>query len=423
MIYKVDFLKKMNTIYHIINKKYNMNKIAIISDLHLKENDRTFFKEKREELIIREINNIINNEEIKHVVLNWDTLNESKVSISWYVINLLREKILYPLLKANKKIHILLWNHERNNTWDTYNFLKEITNPNIKIYSEIEEYDFEDFIGVFVPFLYPSDFWVSNVPILARKAEKYLQEKILLLKEKYNKPVIVFNHNIMTKWLPFDNGREVNIPIMEFEWVDFVFWWHIHKHEVFNKWMYVWSFMKSFVYEEETEWYIIFEVKEWKVNYQNIKIESFNYEKITINEVKTFDFETIKENTVYDLVVYFDVWTEDDFFISDLTKVISSKNSFIKKQQILTKDIEMKKNIVTGFYITNEEVLEEYLTNNWITGKEKKKSYFEKLKICEEMWKVKHSQIKVNKKVEEDVINSLKTINDLSGIIRNDRVL
>lgn len=395
---------------------------AIISDLHLKENDRLFFKEKREELIKNTISDFISNDKITDVIFNGDTFNESKISSSWHVVNFFKNEVLIPLLNANKKIHILVWNHERTLDKNIFTFLKwEISNSNIFVYDTIEVQEFANFNAIFIPFLYPWDFNVSTISKLEIEAFKYIENKVNELKEKdKNKKVIIFNHNMMTKWLPFDNWRESNLDLMSIKNADFVFWGHIHKHEVFEKGMYVWSFMKSFVYEEESEWYIVWDIQD-SINFEYIDNQSYNYMKLSIENHKEFDFNIIKENHVYDLEIYFDIWTQDSFFVSDLIKIISNNNSYIKTQKILTNKIDDNFLWITSIITTEEDILKDYLKENKVEKKDYN-SYLNKLDICKSMLK-NSSNLIIDKKTEEKEKENVKKVNNLSNIIRVDRRL
>lgn len=398
------------------------NKYVILTDIHIKENDKDFFKIKREELIINTISKIKEDNSITDVLLLWDTFNENKINASWYAISFFKEQVLIPLLDKNKKIHILLWNHERHNNWNVFNFINGIVNKNIKIYDKVEYYEFEDFYWLFIPFLYPADYNTKSIPTLEKEVNKHIKFLLKEIKNKNidNKPIVALNHNMMTDNLPFDNGREAKIKLMDIKEIDFTFSWHIHKFEEFNKWVYVWSLMKSFVYTEETEWYVEFNInkKTRLVEYTRIPLTSYDYQDFTIDDYKEFNFNIIKPNTVYSIKIYFDIWTQDTMFVSELMKYIKEKGSFIKKQEILTKEIDYNVNGISNILTTDEEILEDYLNKNKIKWKAKE-SYFEKLKICQNMWTYAKKQAKIDKETENNIQKNLPKVNDnLAFIIK-----
>jgi metallophosphoesterase superfamily enzyme len=57
-------------------------KNIILTDLHIKEIEDSFFRVKKEKMIQDCIHEIINNKELKRVFFNGDIFNESKVKTS-----------------------------------------------------------------------------------------------------------------------------------------------------------------------------------------------------------------------------------------------------------------------------------------------------------------------------------------------------
>lgn len=395
----------------------------IISDLHLKEQDKDFFKDKREELIRERIKNIIS-KWYKRVFLNGDTFNESSVKNHWYVVTFFIEEILKPLLLNNIEIHILIWNHERFGKWNVFSFLEwELSNNLIFIHSTIEKQEFPDFNAIFIPFMYPWDRDVRTVIKLQEIIEDEIRKMVAELKNKSDKPVLIFNHNMMSD-LPFDIGREMNIKFWEIPWVDFVIWWHIHKHEVFSvnwkdKWLYVWSFMKSFVYEEETEWFVEFDIdkNDKSIKYQYTSNTSFNYKKIDIDDTINFDDKTLEENTVYDINFYYSTQNADHNFISDILIKIKNKGSYVKNQKIIPKDSDVNLSKVISLLTDEKTILHNFLKDNEI-DKVKHDDYYEKLDQC--LWMIdlnKYQTIEKDEKFEEKVLENVKRANWLNNII------
>jgi len=400
-------------------------KYYILSDIHLDDTEKDFFKEKRLEILRQNIKKIINDKETKKVFLNGDTFNKDTIRVNSYSAKIFIEEIATPLLKKGIELNILLWNHERSGTWDTFRFLKgEIANPLIKIRDKIENIEFDDFNAIFIPFMMKGDKDVSTVSKLQEIVETEIKELVNKVKnENKNKKLIIFNHNMMSD-LPFDIGKEINIKFWQIPWVDMVFSWHIHKFEEFKvnkevKGLYIGSLMKSFVYEEESEWFLGFDIKNSKIEYKFFENKSFNYEKIEIEDLKEFNESMVKPNTVYDITFIVKSDNVDEYFIQNVLSIIKSKNSYIKKY--LTKNEwneALFKNGVT--LITSiDTILAEYLKDNKIKDKQVKEEYFNKLEKCKAAisnnWLDK---LKESKEEKEELLN-LKKINTLSSQINN----
>jgi len=399
----------------------------ILSDIHLEENEKDFFITKRVEILKENISNIIKNK-AKRVFLNGDTFHKENIKANSEVVKIFIEDIILPLLDNNIEIHILLWNHERGWFWDTFSFLKwELSNPLIHIYDDIKSVEFDDFNAIFVPFMYRWDRDVNTIQKLEEIVEIEIKEKINKLKDNNkDKPVIIFNHNMMSD-LPFDEGREMNIKLWEFKGVDFVFWWHIHKYEVFkkgeeDKGLYVWALMRSFVYEEETEGYVWFEIKDKKINYEYIKNLSYNHEKIEIEDWIDFDISQIKENTIYDIIFKYksDSETFDEYFIQNIFNEIKKRWSYVKKHAIVSIDSDIKLSQTVTFITSLEDILKDFLKDNNIKDKKVKDSYLDKLEQCKSIININKNWKKLekeNKKEEDTIIKDTKNINNINSLI------
>jgi len=399
----------------------------ILSDIHLEENEKDFFITKRVEILKDNIANIIKNK-AKRVFLNWDTFHKENIKANSEVVKIFIEDIILPLLDNNIEIHILLWNHERWWFWDTFSFLKwELSNPLIYIYDDIKSVEFDNFNAIFVPFMYRGDRNVNTIQKLEEIVENEIKERVNLLKDNNkDKPVIIFNHNMMSD-LPFDEGREMNLKLWEFKGVDFVFWGHIHKFEIFNdgkkdKWLYVWALMRSFVYEEETEGYVWFDIKGKDINYEYIKNLSYNHEKIEIEDWIDFDISQIKENTIYDIIFKYksDSETFDEYFIQNIFNEIKKKGSYVKKHAIVSLDSNIKLSQTVTFITSLEDILKDFLKDNKIKDKKIKESYLDKLEQCKSIININKSWKKLekeNKKEEESILRDTKNINNINSLI------
>lgn len=398
----------------------------ILSDIHIEETEKDFFRNKREELIKNNISQILKSKP-KRVFLNWDTFHKESIKASWYAAKLFINEIALPLISNGIELHILLGNHERLWNWDSFTFLKwELSNPLIHIYDSITHIDLWDFNAIFIPFMYKWDKNVNTVQKLQEIVNNEIHTLVSTIKNKSpDKPLIIFNHNMMSD-LPFDIGKEMNIKFWEIPWVDFVFGWHIHKTEDFSvkdkiKWMYIWSLMKSFVYEEESEWFVWFDIsKKNEIIKEYFSNKSYWYEKLEINDTIHFDPKIIKENMVYDINFYYTSQSVDEFFIQTVFSEIAKKNSYIKTHAVinLESDIQLKKAITL---LTNEkDILNDFLSDNKISKKEDKERYKEKLDSCmsalwiEESWQVLEAE---NKSKENMIIKDTKKVNSIASII------
>ena len=398
-------------------------KNVILSDLHIKEQDKDFFKDKKEELIKKEIKNIIKNKTEK-VFMNGDTFNESSIKNHGYAVQFFISEILTPLLENNIEIHILIWNHERFGRSHVFSFLRgEISNTLIHIHDTISHVEMEDFNAIFIPFMYPWDKDVRTVIKLQDIVEKEIFQMVSDIKSKSKKPIIIFNHNMMSE-LPFDIWRELNLKFWEMNWVDFVFWGHIHKYEEFKvwekvKWLYVWSFMKSFVYEEESEGYVQFDVKWNTISHKMIENKSFKYKKLEIDDAINFDETLITSNTVYDITFLYSTQNSDEMFISKVLTTIKEKWSYIKTSKTISKDADVHLSQVITLLTDEKTILKDFLRDNKKEIEKKHhEAYFDKLDQC--LWMAILDEkivIESDKKEDSKTLTSVKQVNRLNSII------
>lgn len=410
-----------------------MNKTVIISDLHIKDkteskfNDKDFLKDRRIEMIDNTINEIISKKETKRVVLNGDTFHEREIKNQWSAVSIFINNVLTPLLNAWIEIHILLGNHERDWNWDVFSFLKgEISNPLISIYDDITHIEFDDYNAIFVPFMYR---WDRNVKSFTELWDIVYNEVFELsnkIKNKSDKQVILFNHNMMSD-LPYNDNREINVKLWDIDSVDYVFGWHIHKHEIFykenkEKGMYVSSFMRSFVFEEETEWYVDFFIdKENSLQYNYIENNSFNFEQLVIEDDNINNYkDLIKENTVYDFIFFnYDNYTEQNFY-NELYDVLISKNSYKRTDKYFKSDKQYNSDtVITDFFSPN--YIGEIFTKESKMKKEEKQEFLSKLSQCQgdEYTENKEFLEYVDSKETDVDLKKVKSANSISDFLNN----
>jgi len=397
-IHIIDLSKLIISIILIIYKNMT-TKIGFITDGHLKEKEKSFMKDKRKELLRSFVNESIKNHGINHLVYGGDMFDQVSVETSWETAKFFFKEIVGEVSKVyDIQQDLLVWNHEKRGKRNVYDIMdKNILSSKIAIRDVVEWKEFSDFNAIYIPYLYPSDYNTSD----KIEAEKLAFTQVELLsnsmKKLNNKPVIVFNHNIMGGiW--FEAEKEMDVKFYDIDSVDFVLGWHIHKKVDFNKGLYVGSFMRSFTYEEEDEGFYVLTIENGKVSGEYVPVKSFDYEKVVV-ESDNVSSHIWKKDNVYSIEFVFKNDNKDNFIVSNVLKSIENAGGYVKGFKIRkSEEVKIMERVVS---VSNskEEILKAFFSRDKKFSKDEQSEIFNKLLECSE---------KITKKNDEKLLKDKK---------------
>lgn len=359
-------------------------KTAFLTDIHLNDKERLFLKEKRKSMLRDFVENKTN--DIQQVVFWGDIFDTVNVDMASESANFFFWEIVKKLLEKGIKVDILVGNHERLGKKNVFAFLDDtLTHPLVSIYKELSYRVSEDKVEIFIPFIYSSDFNVDTI----EDAEKELKQKLEAFIEEIKplkKPIIVYNHNCMGgTW--FEITKETNLDLTQFKEFDLVLGGHVHKHKnLSKKCLYVGSFMRSFIYENEDEGYYVYNTEKWKVTEKEyIENSSYAYQKVDIYGDQEFNFEP---GNIYNITFKIGE-LKDNFFISNTLRRAEEVGAFVLKYQFISirTDINKKENkrdYTVSTVQTNEEILTFFVKEE--ADKKDIKEYLKKLRYCSVEW-------------------------------------
>lgn len=381
-------------------------KIAFITDWHLKEKEKSFMKDKRKQLLSEFVQNV---EWIDRVVFGWDMFDQVSVETTSEIAKFFFRDIVGWLVSKKIPVDMLVGNHEKRWKRHLYEMLdKSILSDMVTVQDKVNLVEYSDFNGIFVPYLYTSDFETTDKAEAEVKAFDLVSRMAKQAKEKNGLPVIVFNHNIMGG-LWFENEKELDVKFYEINDVDFVLWGHIHKQVIFDKGLYVGSFMRSFTYEEESEGYYVLTITDNKqVKGEYIPIKSFEYEKVQVNGSTNHEW---KPWHVYSVEFIFDTNVKDNFFVSNTLKMIENTGAYIKWFKITKSDEVKQLTRIISTSNSKEEILKAFLKRDKI-DKSETQAYLDKLEECSQKIEKKKMDIleKEKKRQEKEKWTEKKTM-------------
>lgn len=375
-------------------------KTAFITDIHLNDREVHYLKEKRKELLTNFVDKHIN--ELNQVIFGWDIFDTINIDTSSEVAKFFFHDIISRLLNKWIKVDIVVWNHERLWRKNVYSILSNgITNSLLTIHNEMNYRIGENYNEIFLPFVYPSDLCVDTIEDSEKEVKRKIELFIKEIKTINKNPIVLYNHNCMgATW--FDLKNEINVDLSKIKWLDLILWGHIHKHiEITKNSIYVWSLMRSFHYEEESEGYYIFDINNNKIQWEYHSVESFEYKKIELRDDEEYEF---KDGVVY--TINFKIKNpKDKFYITNTLRKCNLSWGHVKSykhEQISTKRNmhEVKVSIMQ----TNEEILKYFMKENKIKNEELK-DYLTKLAYCSGWVKYKNISDAVENTKTEHIEN------------------
>lgn len=352
-------------------------KTAFLTDIHLNDREPAFMKRKRMELLL----DFLNNETagIEQVVFWGDIFDTVNIDTSSEIASFFFKDVVSALIQKGIKVDILVWNHEKLGRKNVYKLLNnDLTTPLLSIHQNINYRLGEDFNEIFVPYLYFSDLGKETIEESNEELKRQIEGIIQEIKTHSDKPIILYNHNCM--WgVWFEIEKETNLPLHDIPWLDLIIWGHVHKYkELANNALYVGSFMRSFVYEEESEWYLTFEVNAGKINREYIPLSSYAFEKIILSDDEDFSFQP---NHVYTITYKLNK-PKDPFYVNNIKKKCMESGGFVireyyDKKPTIRKEQESHINIIQS----HEDILKNFLKEKKIKNEELK-DYLIKLALC-----------------------------------------